>query len=51
VRRAGQDAPFLATSQSEIRAIVSDEAIDDAPVPVLPRDDVPAIADFILKNC
>jgi molybdopterin-guanine dinucleotide biosynthesis protein MobB len=51
VRRAGQDAPFLATSQSEIRAIVSDATIDDAPVPVLPRDDVPAIADFILKNC
>jgi molybdopterin-guanine dinucleotide biosynthesis protein B len=50
VRRAGQDALFLAMSQSEIRAIVSDEPIEDAPVPVLPRADVPAIADFILNN-
>ena len=50
VRRRGQEAPFLAESQSEIRAIVSDDVIDDAPVPVLPRGDVPAIADFILEN-
>jgi molybdopterin-guanine dinucleotide biosynthesis protein B len=51
VRRAGQDAPHLAGEQSEIRAIVSDELIEDAPVPVLSRDDVPAIADFILNHC
>ena len=50
VRRRGQDAPFLADSQSGILAIVSDEAIDNAPVPVLRRSDVPAIAEFILNN-
>ena len=51
VRRADQDAPLLAESRSEFRAIVSDGPIINAPVPVLPRNDVPAIADFILKNC
>jgi molybdopterin-guanine dinucleotide biosynthesis protein B len=51
VRRAGQDAPQLAASGSDFRAIVSDGPIDNAPVPVLPRNDIPAIADFILKNC
>ena len=50
VRRADQDAPLLADSRSEFRAIVSDGPINNAPVPVLPRNDVPAIADFILKN-
>ena len=50
VRRQGHDAPFLAGSQAEIRAVVSDDMIDDAPVPVLLREDVPAIADFIMNN-
>ena len=50
IRRADQDAPFLAGSQTEIRAIVCDGPVDDAPVPVLPRADVSGIADFILKQ-
>jgi molybdopterin-guanine dinucleotide biosynthesis protein MobB len=50
VRRAGQDSPFLTDSHSNIRAIVSDAAIGDAPVPVLPRADVAGIADFILEQ-
>ena len=50
VRRVEQDAPFLAASQTEIHAIVCDGPVDDAPVPVLPRADVPGIADFILQQ-
>jgi molybdopterin-guanine dinucleotide biosynthesis protein MobB len=50
IRRADQDAPFLVDSQSEIRAIVCDGPIADAPVPVLPRENVSRIADFILAQ-
>jgi len=51
LRRAGVDAPELAgEGNANIRAIVSDAAVQDAPVPVLPRDDVAAIANFILQQ-
>lgn len=48
LRRAGLDHPELAGADPSIRAIVADFAIDTAPVPVLARDNVGAIADFIL---
>lgn len=47
LRRAGVDAPLLAPDDAAIRLIVADFDIDDAGVPVLPRADVAAIADFI----
>lgn len=50
VRRSGQDSPLLADSQTNICAIVSDGAVGGAPVPILPRADVPGVADFILEH-
>jgi molybdopterin-guanine dinucleotide biosynthesis protein MobB len=50
VRRAPQDEPLLALADPSVRAIVSDDPQPGAPVPVLPRGDVPAIADFILRE-
>ena len=50
VRRTGLDHPNLAGSEPGIRAIVCDGPVTDAPVPVLDRADVPAIADFILAE-
>ncbi len=50
VRRAVLEHPELAGHEPGIRAIVSDARIDNAPVPVLDRDDVGAIADFILTE-
>lgn len=50
VRRAPQDEPLLALTDPSVRLIVSDDPQPGAPVPVLPRSDVPAIADFILRE-
>jgi molybdopterin-guanine dinucleotide biosynthesis protein B len=50
VRRADQEMPFLCTTQPDVRAIVCETPLADAPVPVLLRADVPAIADFILAE-
>lgn len=50
IRRAPQDEPLLALADPSIRAVVSDDPQPPLPVPVLPRSDVPAIADFILRE-
>lgn len=50
LRRHGQQAPELAGSDPGICAVVADFAIDDAPVPVIARDDLTAIADFVLAQ-
>ena len=50
LRRAGRDAPELAGDDTGIRAIVADYAIESAPVPVLGRDNIASIADFILAH-
>jgi len=52
VRRTGLDHPALAGESDTIRAVVCDGPLDDLPVPVplLARDDVSAIADFILRE-
>jgi len=50
VRRTGLDHPPLAGESATVRAIVCDGPLDDSPVPLLARDDVPAIADFILRE-
>lgn len=47
LRRKGHDTPALAGIAAGVRAIVSDEPVPDAAVPVLDRSDLPAIADFI----
>ena len=39
--------PLIATENQTIRAIAADGPIDTGPLPRLPLDDVPAIADFI----
>jgi len=50
VRRAGLDHPPLAGESDMIRAVVADEPQANLTVPLLPRDDVAAIADFILDD-
>ena len=50
IRRAPQDEPLLALDDESVRAIVSDDPQPGAPVPVLPRSDVPAIVEFILRE-
>ena len=47
LRRSGNEAPELAGDDKGIVAIVSDGPLLGADVPVLPRDDVSAIAGFI----
>ncbi len=48
VRRAG--VPALGAGVQGLVAIVGDAAVEGGPLPVLGRDDVPAIADFILAR-
>lgn len=50
LRRSGNEAPELAGHDKGIVAIVSDGPVLDAEVLVLPRDDVSAIAAFILHH-
>jgi molybdopterin-guanine dinucleotide biosynthesis protein B len=50
LRRAGVVAPELTGDGGNVVAIVCDAAIPDASVPVLPRNDIDAIADFILRH-
>ena len=50
LRRSGVNNPELADSDPAIKAIVSDYNVEGAEVPVLPRSDVAAIADFILAS-
>ncbi len=50
VRRIALDHPPLVGESDTIRAVVADGPLDDLPVPLLARDDVAAIADFILRE-
>jgi len=50
VRRSGLDHPPLADESGHVLAVVSDTAIEGLSVPLLPRDDVAAIADFVLRE-
>lgn len=50
VRRIGITRPLLADSDPHVRAIASDVPLADAPVPVLPLDDVACVAEFILRH-
>jgi molybdopterin-guanine dinucleotide biosynthesis protein MobB len=48
IRRLGSEAPLIAAEHDSVRAIVSDGEVPEAPVPVIDRADVGAIADFIV---
>ena len=48
IRRVGSDAPLIAAEHDSVQAIVCDGEVPDAPVPVMGRADVGAIADFIV---
>lgn len=50
LRRADAPAPAIAGTAPGVLAIVSDRPVADASVPVFPRADVPAIADFVLDT-
>jgi molybdopterin-guanine dinucleotide biosynthesis protein MobB len=50
LRRESNPAPELATADAGIKLIVSDIELPEAPVPVLLRSDIPAIAQFVLAN-
>jgi molybdopterin-guanine dinucleotide biosynthesis protein MobB len=50
LRRAAAPAPAISGSAPGVLAIVSDAPLPGEALPVLPRDNVPAIADFILKS-
>ncbi len=50
IRRQGSDAPLIAAEHDSVLAIVSDGEVPEAPVPVLDRSDVTAIADFIVAK-
>ena len=50
LRRTGVAAPELAREGSSIMAIVSDAVIQDAPAPVLLRENIAGIADFIWQH-
>lgn len=49
LRRSAAPAPAIAGTSAGVLAIVSDVALPGESLPVLPRDDVPAITDFILQ--
>jgi len=50
LRRATAPASVIAGTVPGVIAIVSDTPLVDESLPVLPREDVPAIADFILSS-
>ncbi|WP_052341296.1 molybdopterin-guanine dinucleotide biosynthesis protein B [Salinarimonas rosea] len=50
VFRAANGKPHLYGQAPAVRAIASDVALADAPVPVVPLDDVEAIADIALRE-
>jgi len=50
LRRTGVSGEPLAPSDTSVKAIVADVAVADAPCPVLPRNNVAAIADFVLDT-
>jgi len=50
LRRSAAPAPAIAGTAPGVLAIVSDEPLANESLPVLPREDVTAIADFILVS-
>jgi molybdopterin-guanine dinucleotide biosynthesis protein B len=50
LRRAGIEAPALAGTDAGFKAVVSDGPEESAGLPLLARDNIAAIADFVLAN-
>jgi molybdopterin-guanine dinucleotide biosynthesis protein B len=50
VHRAANGKPFLFREVPNVRAIASDIAIPDSPVPVIRLDDVEAVTDAVLRH-
>jgi molybdopterin-guanine dinucleotide biosynthesis protein B len=50
VHRAANGKPFLFREVPNVRAIASDVAIPESPVPVIRLDDVEAVADAVLRH-
>ena len=51
VWRAASGKPLLAREDRSILAVASDGPVPGLAIPVLDLDDVPSIADFILRHC
>jgi molybdopterin-guanine dinucleotide biosynthesis adapter protein len=51
VYRQANGKPLLQSEDPRIVAVASDVALPDLPRPVIPIDDVTAIADFIIAHC
>ncbi len=49
-RNLDLDHPTLAGEDDTVIAIAASGPVDDAPVPVFSRDDIPAIADFAMRH-
>jgi molybdopterin-guanine dinucleotide biosynthesis protein B len=50
VHRAANGKPFLFREVPNVRAVASDIAIPDSPVPVIRLDDVEAVAGAVLRH-
>ncbi len=50
VHRAANGKPFLFSDVPNVRAIACDVTVLDSPVPVIPLDDVEAVADAVLEH-
>jgi molybdopterin-guanine dinucleotide biosynthesis protein B len=51
VYRQANGKPLIHPEDPHIVAVASDTALPDVKLPVLPLDDIQAIADFVLRHC
>ena len=51
IHRQETGKPLLYPGDPHIVAVLSDEALQGCPLPVLDIDDIPAVADFIVAHC
>jgi molybdopterin-guanine dinucleotide biosynthesis protein B len=51
VYRPANGKPLLAREDSSVVAVASDVSVAGLDIPVLPLDDMPAIAEFIIAHC
>ena len=51
IYRADNNKPLLSTGDPTYVAILADTRVSDTSLPVIDLNDIPAIADFIVKHC
>ncbi|MBM3492010.1 MAG: molybdopterin-guanine dinucleotide biosynthesis protein B [Alphaproteobacteria bacterium] len=51
VHRPAVGKPLLAAGDRSVVAVASSELLPDLPLPQLALDDIPAIAEFVLRHC